>query len=661
MKRDDESGTDPTLVAAAVAETAQEPRDTAIAATGVPVDADTIVGTQSPPTQPSNAGRPSTSQLQRYRIGDVIGRGGMGEVVSAHDEQIDRPVALKRMHRPVTSNAAIARFMREAKIQGRLEHPAVVPVHELWRDEHGVPFFVMKKLAGETLQDVLGLLAIEDPPAVAKYTRTRLLRAFTEVCLAIEFAHKERVVHRDLKPANIMLGDFGEVYVLDWGIARVLGQDDDIAAENKPTSGPDVVTVAGTMMGTPGYMSPEQVRGDADLDGRADIYALGCILFEILTGEPLHPRRGAVESAVVGIDARPSVRTPSRDIPPELDAACVAATNVDRDKRPKSARSLGDLVQAYLDGDRDVALRKTLAKSELETAVAQLARGIEASGQYRGGRGGERQNAVAAYRAAMQAGARALALDPTSREAAELVGRLMLEPPATVPDEVEREVAAIEEESVSSQAQLGVRAMIGYLVFFPVIFAGGLRDTWHVLGGPALVATLMLITHAISKRPTRALVYLSFAGNVLLIAMFARVLTPLLVAPGVALVTVMIYASHPRLGNGWMYCALAAAGVLVPLAMEGLRLVATTTTVEGARIVMQLPAERLDPTVALVGLGAYVAVILSMATLLVRLQALKQRTMQRNLQLQAWQLRQLVPPKAEPVSLVKAARSLSSD
>src|SRR6185369_962518 len=120
----------------------------------------------------------------------------------------------------------------------------------------------------------------------------------------------------------------------------------------------------------------------------------------------------------------------SRDIPPELDAACVAATAIDRAERVASARALGDLVQRYLDGDRDVALRQTLAKAELEVACAAMARGIEASGQYRGARRGERRDAAEAYRAAMQAGARALALDPKSREAAELVGRLMLEPPA---------------------------------------------------------------------------------------------------------------------------------------------------------------------------------------------------------------------------------------
>src|SRR5207244_12362388 len=137
--------------------------------------------------------------------------------------------------------------------------------------------------SGTTLADVLPRLALGDPQAAEQFGRQRLLRAFADVCLAIEFAHTRGVVHRDLKPANIVVGDFGEVYVLDWGIARVTGSDDfDRGSFVDITTLDGNETVAGAILGTPGYISPEQILGDPDLDGRADVYALGCILFELL-------------------------------------------------------------------------------------------------------------------------------------------------------------------------------------------------------------------------------------------------------------------------------------------------------------------------------------------------------------------------------------------
>ncbi len=286
-------------------------------------------------TEPVATTSDTPARFARYRPGGVIGRGGMGEVVSARDEQIGRSVAIKRMRGHDAPPEAVARFLREARIQGRLEHPAIVPVHEL-HDTGDEPFFVMKQLAGTTLADV-----------IAERPRNVLLRAFVEVCLAIEFAHTRGVIHRDLKPANIMLGDFGEVYVLDWGIARVAGEEalrSNFADVDTLEGG---ATEAGTVLGTPGYMSPEQIRGDADLDGRSDVYALGCILFEILAGKPLHPRgQAGLASALVGSDERPSRHA---DVPPELDAVCVTATAVAREARFASARALADAVQRYLD------------------------------------------------------------------------------------------------------------------------------------------------------------------------------------------------------------------------------------------------------------------------------------------------------------------------
>jgi eukaryotic-like serine/threonine-protein kinase len=184
----------------------------------------------------------------RYAMLRRIGKGGMGEVMSARDEQVGRDVAIKRMKAAAPSDRAIARFMREASIQGRLEHPSIVPVHEIGRDSDGLPFFVMKKLAGTTLSKILD-------SDRSRYPLERILRAFVEVCLAVQFAHDRGIVHRDLKPDNIVLGEYGEVYVLDWGVAKVLGEDNESFADVGSGSGSgEHATVVGTAIGTPGDM-----------------------------------------------------------------------------------------------------------------------------------------------------------------------------------------------------------------------------------------------------------------------------------------------------------------------------------------------------------------------------------------------------------------------
>src|SRR5258707_2754121 len=216
--------------------------------------------------------RPSASKLAPagYAIGELLGKGGMGEVLLAEDCRIGRKVALKRMRAANPSEEALARFLREARIQARLDHPAIVPVHELGYDADGRPYFTMKRLAGTTLQATL-----DDPAASEK----AMLRAFVDVCLAIELAHSQHVIHRDLKPSNIVLGNYGEVYVLDWGISRLVDERD--APSKGEAVAPDDAgaTLAGAVLGTPGYIAPELVHGEP-IDTRADVVALGCILFE---------------------------------------------------------------------------------------------------------------------------------------------------------------------------------------------------------------------------------------------------------------------------------------------------------------------------------------------------------------------------------------------
>jgi eukaryotic-like serine/threonine-protein kinase len=319
-------------------ETATDPTITPSQAIGVDATA------AMTPAEP--ASRSSGALPARYRLGSRLGAGGMGEVLLATDQQIGRDVAIKRMR--VSSAELEARFLREARIQGRLEHPAIVPVHELATDAEGRPFFVMKRVTGTTLADILA-------EGVKPAQRQKLLRSFAEVCLAVEFAHSKGIVHRDLKPANIMLGDFGEVYVLDWGIARVLADtQDDVAVPIQ--AGPDATQV-GAVLGTLGYMSPEQLRGQA-IDARSDVFALGCILFEIIGGQPLLPRTyDALEEAFSTVVRRASSRARLRDMAPELVALCIEATRLEVDQRLQTARVLGAGVEKFLDGDRDLAAR----------------------------------------------------------------------------------------------------------------------------------------------------------------------------------------------------------------------------------------------------------------------------------------------------------------
>jgi eukaryotic-like serine/threonine-protein kinase len=562
-------------------------------------------------------------ELARYRIDNVLGRGGMGEVFSARDDRIGRSVAIKRLRVENPSADVVARFVREARIQGRLEHPAVVPVHEL-HDEGGQPFFVMKQLTGITLADLIPKLIVGDRAALERFTRQRLLHAFAEVCLAIEFAHTRGVIHRDLKPANVALGDFGEVYVLDWGIARVTGEDSRSGFTDIHTA-VDTDTAAGAILGTPGYISPEQIRGDDDLDGRADVYALGCILFEILTLQPLHPRgQAGVTSALAGIEARPSARATDREIPPELDAICVAATAYDRADRTATPRAVGEAVQRYLDGNRDLAMRRQLARIELDRA--RLA-----------------PDTLIGRRDALRAAARALALDPTDREPADLVGRLMIEPPPQMPPEVTAEIEHHELAELKAAARFGALAAVAYLVFFALLFWVGFRDPWYLIVGPAIAIAIIWVETVVARRNAFISGYLTLAGNLLIFAMFSWLVSPILVGPGPAILMVALMTTHRRLIQPSLLALLATLATLLPWILQLVGASGTRTSIVGGDIVMHTASSELDPTATMIALVIYLISLVSLAALLAQLQDTERRTQRHALQLQSWQLRQLVP------------------
>ncbi len=241
-----------------------------------------------------------------YRLLSLLGRGGMGLIYRAFDVELEREVAIKILRHELADNPrVVARFTNEAKIKSDLQHPGIAPVYATGACDDGRPFYAMKFIEGETLGNILA-----QPTRPLSFG---LLSIFSQVCQTMAYVHAQGIVHLDLKPSNIMVGDFGRVRVIDWGLSRRIGSPDPNATEHEfsvefMSGSRDSDTQSGNIRGTPAYMAPEQARGDL-LDARTDVFALGAILCEILTGQPIyraeHPQeilwhaiRGATARAV---------------------------------------------------------------------------------------------------------------------------------------------------------------------------------------------------------------------------------------------------------------------------------------------------------------------------------------------------------------------------
>jgi serine/threonine protein kinase/Leucine-rich repeat (LRR) protein len=322
---------------------------------------------------------------QRYLVEGELGRGGMGLVLRAIDSDIRREVAVKYLLDPGDPRKK-SRFIEEAQITGQLEHPNIVPVHELSIDGQRRLFFTMKMVRGRSLDQVLDEL-LRNPAAAREYTLVRLLSVLVSVCNALAYAHSRGVVHRDLKPGNIMLGDFGEVYVMDWGLAKVLSQDVQTApvatvaaaATAAPQTVPDALPAAsrsgsgsltakvvtsrdteadltqeGSVLGTPAYMPPEQAQGRiAAVDQRSDVYALGAILYEMLTLSPPVSKQGGYTEVLVrvieGAIVPPEQMQRGR-VPRELSAVAMKALAKDPAQRYPTAEAFRRDIELFLEG-----------------------------------------------------------------------------------------------------------------------------------------------------------------------------------------------------------------------------------------------------------------------------------------------------------------------
>jgi Tfp pilus assembly protein PilF/tRNA A-37 threonylcarbamoyl transferase component Bud32 len=290
----------------------------------------------------------------RYRIRQFHAQGGIGEVWLAQDHEIGRAVALKRLRKKREEQRE--RFLGEAQITGQLEHPGIVPVHDLGVDAEGRPFYVMTFVRGRTLKDALEEYHAAGPSrSEPEVGLCRLLEAFVQVCQAVAYAHSRGVIHRDLKPDNVMLGEYGETLVLDWGMAKVRSQPENgqgYPAVQLTYSSGSTETQAGTVMGSPAYMAPEVAEGRAaDADERTDVYLLGATLYHLLTGRV--PREGNSRAELVDLARTVPPPPPRRlkpDVPRALEAICLKAMAYRKQDRYAAAGDVAEDVRRYLAG-----------------------------------------------------------------------------------------------------------------------------------------------------------------------------------------------------------------------------------------------------------------------------------------------------------------------
>ncbi|MCR4318282.1 MAG: protein kinase [Planctomycetes bacterium] len=349
----------------------------------------------------------ANSSEDRYEIEKSIGRGGMGNVLLVRDKALEREVALKAMR--VEAKAHLARFIEEAQVTSQLEHPGIVPVHDIGVNAKGEVYFTMKLIRGFPLSKVLAARKYHEglrtgaqyvsKRDVDKYgeddlagiecpTRERLLTLFIKIAEAVAFSHSRGVIHRDLKPDNVMIGDFGEALVVDWGLAKVLGKEEsqEVSSSVRTVRTEDESTHSqmGTVMGTIGYMSPEQAEGrGAEVDQRSDVFSLGAILYEILALSLPFKSTNLVDLLHQFSSKQlesPRKRAPELNIPFELDAICMKALAVDHAERYGSVAEMAEDLTSYFEG-RSVSayndplyyrIRKWLKRNRVAVALVLI-------------------------------------------------------------------------------------------------------------------------------------------------------------------------------------------------------------------------------------------------------------------------------------------------
>jgi eukaryotic-like serine/threonine-protein kinase len=587
----------------------------------------------------------------RYTIGDQLGEGGMGVVHACRDRRIGRDLALKMVRAEHARRAdLISRFVREACVQGQLEHPAIVPVYDLARDPDGNVYFTMKRVRGATFEQILAALRDGDERIEMQFSRRKLLTAFGSVCQALHFAHARGVIHRDLKPGNVILGDFGEVYVLDWGLAKLTtaaGLADDGERSPGSSGGPDSgaagTSVHGATMGTPGYMSPEQVRGEA-VDVRSDVYALGALLFELLARQPLHPsgsREASFASTLFGPDARPSVRAPHLDLPPELDAICSRATALEARDRFGTAKQIVDAIERFLDGDRDLQRRRELARDHARLAASHAERAFAT--------GANAAESTEARGRALRDAGRAIALDPSNSEAVGTIIRLLTDPPRQLPPEALAELERERNQSLGTGDLLASRAFSSFFLLAPIALLMGVRSRSAAILTTAAWLGAAAVSYASSRAPRghgKASLPILLTGG-LAISCATTFFGPFFFLPGFAVIYGMMFVLvPPDRSRRWLVVAVSMLTILAPAALGWLGVTAQPYELGADAIVIHGSMLHFPPLATqLFLLSSSLSVVLTACLMSARVHdALAQA--QERLHVQAWQLRQMLPRAA---------------
>jgi serine/threonine-protein kinase len=289
--------------------------------------------------------RSSPYEGERFERRGLVAEGGMAKILRTFDRAIQREVALKTID--AATEHELLRFVEEAQITGQLEHPNIVPIHDIVLSSTGeTESFSMKLIEGETLHALLAVYPETEGPTDRELES--LLQIFLKVCDAVAFAHSRGVIHRDLKPHNIMVGSFGQVYVMDWGLAKLLGGEraSETAPRRVSVSTPPRKELRGEVYGTPAYMSMEQAFGDVDsIDERTDVFGLGGILYEILTQKPPHQ---TTQSLIRGEVPKPTEVVPGRPLPARLCEIASKALQADQNDRYKSVAELREAVAEFV-------------------------------------------------------------------------------------------------------------------------------------------------------------------------------------------------------------------------------------------------------------------------------------------------------------------------
>lgn len=289
-----------------------------------------------------------TNSFMRYSNFEPLAKGGSAILQSCRDNNLGRTVVMKTLHPHLAQNEYMrARFLREARVTAQLQHPATVPVYEIGQDIEGRLYFTMKKVEGMSLREILDKQSLGDQETIATFNLDRMLGTIIQVCNALSYAHEHGVVHRDVKPENILIGSYGEVILLDWGVAKVWANEDDQRKEVEH----EVLTNAGQRPGTPLYMSPEQIRGGGDnIDARTDVYGIGAVLYEVLTLKEPHRGKDIGETFDLILKEEtipPEKRAADRQIPKQLSAIAMKSLEKEPANRYQTMQEMIDALRAF--------------------------------------------------------------------------------------------------------------------------------------------------------------------------------------------------------------------------------------------------------------------------------------------------------------------------